>query len=214
MSKRSKIIKKLKNSSAYKDAETLDYAENDDVIIPIGLKNVEDFFNPYSYKDYELVNPAVLNFIYDNEKTIPISENISIDIHTEYSTTNADKKRIRETMKRQHAEQVIVVTKKLKNNLFSGFLSFILGVLILALALYIENSQFFMSNILINTLMITAWVFVWHSVELWFIQRPQIKTLLIKNYRLMNARVHVRKYSYLAKSKKETMEKKSEKQNI
>lgn len=203
MSKRSKIIKKLKNSAAYKDAETLDYADNDDVIIPIGLKNVDDFFNPYSYRDYELVNPSVLDFIYDNEKTIPINENISIDIHTECSTTNADKKRIRETMKRQHAEQVIVVTKKLRNNLFSGILSFVIGLIILACALYIENSQFFMSNILINTLMITAWVFIWHAVELWFIQRPQLKTLLIKNYRLMNAKVHVRKYSYIAKAKKE-----------
>lgn len=202
MSKRSKIIKKLKNSEAYKDAETLDYADNDAVIIPIGLKNVEDFFNPYSYKDYELVNPAVLDFIYDNEKIIPISESINIDIHTECSTNNADKKRIRETMKRQHAEQVIVTTKKLRQNLISGIFSFFAGIFILALALFLENSEFFMSNILINTVMITAWVFVWHSIELLFIQRPTLKTQLIKNYRLMNAKVHIRKYSYLSKNKR------------
>ena len=202
MSKRSKIIKKLKNSEAYKDAETLDYADNDSVIIPIGLKNIEDFFNPYSYKDYELVNPAVLDFIYDNEKIIPISESINIDIHTECSTNNTDKKRIRETMKRQHAEQVIVTTKKLRQNLISGIFSFFAGILILALALFLENSEFFMSNILINTVMITAWVFVWHSIELLFIQRPSLKTQLIKNYRLMNAKVHIRKYSYLSKNKR------------
>ena len=203
MSKRSKIIKKLKNSSAYKDAETWDYNDNDDVIIQIGLKNVEDFFNPYSYKDYELVNTELLDFIYTNEKTIPISESITLEINTECPVNKDDQQRIKETLKRQHAEDVIVVNKKLKQNFLSGIINFLLGVLILAGTLFLENNEFFMSNVLINTLMIIAWVFVWKAIEQLFIERVRLKNLLIRNYRLMNAKVNIQQYKKTVKTKKE-----------
>lgn len=203
MSKRSKIIKKLKNSSAYKDAETWDYNDNDDVIIQIGLKNVEDFFNPYSYKDYELVNTELLDFIYTNEKTIPISESITLEINAECPVNKDDQQRIKETLKRQHAEDVIVVNKKLKQNFLSGIINFLLGVLILAGTLFLENNEFFMSNVLINTLMIIAWVFVWKAIEQLFIERVRLKNLLIRNYRLMNAKVNIQQYKKTVKTKKE-----------
>lgn len=203
MSKRSKIIKKLKNSSAYKDAETWDYNDNDDVIIQIGLKNVEDFFNPYSYKDYELVNTELLDFIYTNEKTIPISESITLEINAECPVNKDDQQRIKETLKRQHAEDVIVVNKKLKQNFLGGIINFLLGVLILAGTLFLENNEFFMSNVLINTLMIIAWVFVWKAIEQLFIERVRLKNLLIRNYRLMNAKVNIQQYKKTVKTKKE-----------
>ena len=102
MFERRKILKKLRKSSAYKAASKVDYDKEGRVRINVGLKNAEDFFSPYAYKTYELLNSGVTEHIDMSEAEIPITEGISLDIYTEEKTTNEEKKRMQSkgTMRR------------------------------------------------------------------------------------------------------------------
>ena len=107
MFKRLKSIKKIEKSKAMREAKTIDYDKEGRAIIDVGLKCAEDFFSPYSYRTYEMMNPEVCEYINACESIIPQNEEVSIDIYTENSTTNEEKIRIRQTVKRHHAEELI-----------------------------------------------------------------------------------------------------------
>ena len=117
---RRKILQKLRKSSAMKEAQSIDYDEKTgDAVISIGLKTTEEFFHPYSYKSYDLMNPDIIEYIDMCEGEIPLQDNICLDFYTEENTSNIEKKRMREAIKRHNAEQVVVTEKNLKklNNL-------------------------------------------------------------------------------------------------
>lgn len=190
---RRNILKKLKKSAAMQEARQIDYNKDGDAIISVGLREADEFFSPYSYKTYELMNPEVIEYIDSLESEIPITDSISVDIHTEEPTNNIQKKRIRDAVKRQNAEQIIIVEKKLKRNLFSGLLSTILGVLVLILEAFLWKT---ISNYMLDTvLVVLGWMFLWDGTEILIFERPPLKRKQFKCYRLMNAKVHVRQYS-------------------
>lgn len=190
---RRNILKKLKKSAAMQEARQIDYNKDGDAIISVGLREADEFFSPYSYKTYELMNPEVIEYIDSLESEIPITDSISVDIHTEEPTNNIQKKRIRDAVKRQNAEQIIIVEKKLKRNLFSGLLSTILGVLVLILEAFLWKT---ISNYMLDTvLVVLGWMFLWDGIEILIFERPPLKRKQFKCYRLMNAKVHVRQYS-------------------
>ena len=193
MFKRLKKIKKLKKSVAVKEANELDYDKNGRVQINVGIKTQEDFFSPYSYKTYEFMNPEVSNYINMSESSIPVNEELSIDIYTETDTTNEEKKRIRRAVKRHHAEQLVIINTKLRHNLIQGIVFSILGILIL-LAEAIVYSM--ISNMYLDTILaVIGWLFLWDGLEVMLGDRSELKRKKIRSYRILNAKVHVRKYS-------------------
>lgn len=193
MTKKREILKKLKKSKAMKEAKTLDYNENGQVQINVGLPEADDFFSPFSYLTYELMNPAVIDYIDMCEASIPLNEEVCLDIHTEESTDNEEKKRIRTAVKRHYAEQIVIIEKKLKRKTISGLIWSILGILILLLEAIIYP---IIDSMYLDTILaVVGWLFLWDGMEILLSDRSSLKRKLIKSYRLMNAKVHVRKYS-------------------
>lgn len=193
MFERKKMLKKLKESPAIKDAYEIDYGKDGRAKIDVGLIDSDDFFSPYSYLTYELMNPEVIDYINMCEAQIPVGDEISIDIHTEEMTTSEEKKRIRRAVKRHHAEQIVLLNKKLKRNALIGFLYTFLGlaILIAEAFLYIELSKIHILEIVA----VMGWFFLWDGLEVLLGDRSEIKRKRIRSYRLMNAKVHIRRYS-------------------
>ena len=176
-----------------KEANELDYDKDGRVQISVGLKDSDDFFSPYSYKTYEFMNPDVSDYINMCETSIPIKEELSIDIYTETQTSNEEKKRIRRTVKRHHAEQLVIVNSKLKRNFTQGFVFMLLGFLILFLEVALLHV---FDNLYLDTILaVVGWLFLWDGLEIWLEDRAELKRKKIRSYRILNAKIHVRKYS-------------------
>ena len=193
MFRRLKKIRKANRSKAMKEAVELDYNADGSVQINVGLREAEDFFSPYSYKSYEFMNNDVNNYINKCESAIPVNEEISLDIYTEEPTTNEEKQRIRRTVKRHHAEEIVRINKKLHRNLVEGLVFSIIGCIILLLEAILYHT---FENLYLDTLLaVVGWLFLWDGLEVMLDDRSELKRKKIQSYRLMNAKVHVRKYS-------------------
>lgn len=191
--KKRKIFKKTAIKQAMKDARELDYNKDGSVQINVGLKSADDFFSPYSYLTYELMNPDVIEYINMNEASIPANEEVSLDIYTETPTTNEEKIRIRKAVKRHHAEQLVITDKKLKRNTITGLSFILLGIIIL----FVEALVYSMIvNMYIDTILaVVGWLFLWDGLEIMLEDRAELVRKRNRSIRLMNAKVHVRKYS-------------------
>lgn len=193
MFKTFKKLKKLKQSKAVREANELDYNEDGSVQINVGLKDSDDFFSPYAYKSYELMDMDVIEYINMCEATIPVKEKISLDVYTETPTTNAEKIRIRKAVKRHHAEQLAITNKKLKKNLIEGLIFSFVGILILFIEaiLYVKFENMYLDTILA----VIGWLFLWDGLEVMLSERHDLKRKKIRCLRMIDAKVHVRKYS-------------------
>lgn len=193
MFKRLHTIRKIKKSKAVREANELDYNADGSVQINVGLKDSDDFFSPYAYKSYELMNPDVIEYIEMCESTIPIKERVSLDIYTETPTTNQEKIRIRKAVKRHHAEQLAIVNQKLKRNLIEGLIFSFIGFIILFVeaVLYAKFENMYLDTILA----VVGWLFLWDGLEVMLGDRNELKRQKISCLRLLDAKVHIRKYS-------------------
>lgn len=193
MNSRRKLLKKLKKSNAIKEATELDYNKDGSVQINVGLKDADDFFSPFSYKTYELLDQNVVDYINMCESSIPLNEEISIDIHTENPTTHDMKKRIKSSIKRYYAEDVVLINKKLKRKTMLGISYFILGLVISFIEALFYSVLW---DLYIDTILaVMGWLFLWDGIEIILEDRAELKRKQIRDYRLLNAKVHIRKYS-------------------
>jgi hypothetical protein len=139
------------------------------------------------------MNPDVSKYIDMCESTIPINEKVTIDIYTENPTTNQEKIRIRKAVKRHNAEELQIVNQKLRRNLIDGLLFSLIGFLILFVeaVLYTKFENMYLDTILA----VVGWLFLWDGLEVMLSERHDLKRKKIRCVRLINAKVHVRKYS-------------------
>lgn len=193
MFKKFKNLRKIEKSKAVREASELDYNPDGSVQINVGLKDADDFLSPYSYKTYELMNPDVIDYIEMCESTIPIKDPISLDIYTETPTTNQEKVRIRKAVKRNQAEQLTIINKKLKHNLIEGIIFSVIGFIILFVEalLYAKVTNMYLDTILA----VVGLLFLWDGVEIMVSERADLKRQKLTCIRLINAKVHIRKYS-------------------
>jgi len=186
-------IRKINKSKAMREANELDYNEDGSVQINVGLRDSEDFFSPYSYKTYELMNPEVIDYIDMCESTIPVKDEVTLDVYTENPTSNSEKQRIRKAVKRHHAEQLVAINAKLKHNLIQGLMFCLIGVVILLVEAILYS---IVENMYIDTLLaVIGWLFLWDGLEVMLYERGELKRKKIQSMRLINAKVHVRRYS-------------------
>ena len=193
----SKTLRKLKKSTPMKEAEDIEYDDQGNAIINVGLKELEDFFYPCSFKTYDMVSKDVIEYVEMFAGQVPQKDDLSIDIYTEEPTDNFDKKRIRRAVKRHYAEKIVTQNKTMKKDILWGSILLLLGILVAVLefvVLYVWGQPFV--DLLIS---IIAWTFFWDGFEMLAIDLPQLRAEQIKNYRMMRAKVHVRQYSQTIK---------------
>lgn len=187
-----KHSKNLKSKRVLKEAKTIDYDKDGRAQIFVGLPESDNFFSEYSYLTYEFMNPGVVEYINMCEANIPIKDDISLEITTETDTSNAEKIRIREAVKRHHAEQIVHLKKKLKRKVVSGSICFSIGMILLFLEIFFHISSIAGVGILLD---VAGWVFAWDGLEILIGENSSLRRQLTRSFRLFNAKVHVRKYS-------------------
>lgn len=185
-------IKRAKKNPVMKEAKHIDYDKDGRAQIFVGLREADEFFSPYSYLTYELMNEQVSSYIDMCESGIPINDEITIDIHTEEPTTNEEKQRIRKAVKRHNAEEVVILKNKLRRKTTYGLVWLIFGLALLFFEIIFHLSNYGAIGMLID---VAGWVFAWDGLEILISDRKSLKRQIFRCYRLINAKVHVKKYS-------------------
>lgn len=193
MFEKRKALRKLKKTPAFKEAMEIDYDKEGRAQIYVGVKDANQLFSPFAFKTYELLDSGVTEYIDMCEAQIPITEELSLEIHTEEKTTNEEKKRIRRAVKRHYAEKIVVLKRKSRINTWKGIILSAIGLVILFVEALLYAK---VSNLYLDTIMaVIGWLFLWDGMEVFLWDRSDLKRDEIKSYRLMNAKVHIRQYS-------------------
>lgn len=156
-------------------------------IIPMTVRDDSEFLSPFSYSGKEIVSEEVFSFLEKGAMSIPINQPICLHIYSDCISEEEQKidtDAIHETFLRHYAEN----EKLLRKNTFSAIVLFLVGVL--GFLLMATLMHFTDNDVLIEIADIFAWVFIWESVDVFFIERSLL-------------RVNRRRYLSLAHAKTE-----------
>lgn len=167
-------------------AETIEETADGNAIIDIAVNSVDDFYSPYSPSGYRLLNPEMVNYIEEFTTGVPKKQGFTFRISAK-SIDEQDKKRLETSIRRTYAERIAKINEELKRNLMNSIIFLAIGLIFLAGVIIANANQW--SFTLSEVLDIISWVFVWESVDTFFMERYKKKVEKIKCVKLAVAEI-------------------------
>jgi len=159
---------------------------NEDLVINIKVDNKEQIISKYSYDETDKLNKDLSEFIIDKTKRTPINSNIKLNF---YSKTNIEKTEVERTIRNHFTDELLDAKDDLKKSNIIALIMLLFGVITFAI-LFASYNLF--SNIYFEMVMeIAAWVFIWESVDVIFLQRPKIRRTCLQYQKICLAEVEI-----------------------
>lgn len=158
----------------------LSFDEDGRVIITMSVRSDDDFLSPYSVNDEEMISSDVASFISDSVKSVHPKIPITLNIHS--NCIDHDEEDIyRNAIKSYFILQNSDNERDMKKNGIQAIAMAIIGIIAFASMFIAENHG--VRRLWIECINIFAWVFIWESVDLFFISRSFMR---MKRKRLKN----------------------------
>lgn len=155
-------------------------------IINIKVDNKEKIISKFSYDENDKLNKELSEFILDKTKIMPINKDFKLNF---YVNSPIEKSEIKTTLQNHFREEYLEVKHELKRaNIFS-LIMLILGVI--SLSILILAHKFFDYFYFTTILEIASWVFVWESVDSFFLKRSHIKRQCLLMQKLYSSHIEV-----------------------
>lgn len=173
------------------DKEILQYngatneSEESAATINVKIDSKEQLFSTYSYTGDNL-NSEFCDHVYEKAKHRPITENLTIKIHTAEELSAEE---VGSAIKNHYGAQYRVAKNEFNRLTAISLIMTLLGVVTLALFVLINH---FWDNFYITTIVeIAAWVFIWEAVDNYFLQRPLTKAKCLLLQRIFTAEIQI-----------------------
>ena len=153
--------------------------------IHIKINSSEDILSAYSEDNRVVINNEFADFLENAVKDISIKEDLTIKIESK----DKNKERISSAIKNYYYNEFIDSERRLKQNLLLSIITLLFGAFVIACNGIL---QFFDINfVIIGTIDILAWVFIWESFDLFFFRRREIKHEQFRQMNFVNATIDI-----------------------
>lgn len=165
-----------------------DYIEGSDdrAIISIKAEEDEQIFSTYNYDSNEKLNAELDEFIWDKARFVPMAKDIKIKL---YTNTKTDEQEVVDAIKNNYKKEYIETKSELKRNAIFSLIMLLLG---LAFMSFLLLMHVYFYNVYLEIIVeITTWVFIWESVDSFFLQRAALKRKRITLLKLYTAEMEI-----------------------
>lgn len=183
-------IKEIKKQDKNFVNESVEYDIDGYAKLPIVVSDDDCFLSPYSVRGNEVISNEVADFLENNLSSYPIGSKLSIEIKGD-TVDKVEEERYKKGIKNFYFNKIVDVNRKLKENLKISLLMLIIGVIVLSAYLVLEYIGQY--HILASVIDIMAWVFIWESIDLYFIRRKGLKLDKLRFYSLYDSKITFKK---------------------
>lgn len=168
-----------------KDKEYIE-GSDDRAIISIKAEEDEQIFSTYNYDSNEKLNAELDEFIWDKARFVPMAKDIKIKL---YTNTKTDEQEVVDAIKNNYKKEYIETKSELKRNAIFSLIMLMLGIVFMAFLLLMH--VYFYNVYLEIIVEIATWVFIWESVDSFFLQRAALKRKRITLLKLYTAEMEI-----------------------
>lgn len=168
-----------------KDKEYIE-GSDDRAIISIKAEEDEQIFSTYNYDSNEKLNAELDEFIWDKARFVPMAKDIKIKL---YTNTKTDEQEVVDAIKNNYKKEYIETKSELKRNAIFSLIMLMLGIVFMSFLLLMH--VYFYNVYLEIIVEIATWVFIWESVDSFFLQRAALKRKRITLLKLYAAEMEI-----------------------
>ena len=154
-------------------------------VIDVKIECKEQLFSTYSFSGDKL-NTEFSEYISDKAKSVPIKEQIKINIHTKDDIEVFD---VEQSVKSHFCAEYKECKKEVNRLALISLIMLLFGIVALTTLILVE---YFTDNIYITSIAeIAAWVFIWEAVDIFFLQRAVAKAKCLLIQRIYTASIEI-----------------------
>ena len=146
--------------------------KNGRVVINMTVKNDDSFLSVFSTTDTPTISSEVAEFLENSVENILPTESLALHIHSN-CIDKGEEELYRKGIEEYYTEKYLSNKQKLKHNKILVTLFGIVGILILALAVYIGYK--YEAPLWTEVIDIVAWVFIWEAVDIGAFQNRTLR---------------------------------------
>ncbi len=169
-----------------KDAEHSHKGDNGIAEINVCVKSEDELFSDYSPKTRRLLNSSMVTYIEECTTGVIPSKEYKINILTQ-DLTEKSKTIVSNTIRRSFIEKMADANIELKNTLIKCAIFMVLGFAFLGLMVFASAKNWGIWAV--SILEIASWVFIWESVDYFFMRRFKHKRKKLKYAKLAIAEI-------------------------
>lgn len=155
-------------------------------LLRMTVKSDDEFVSPYSIRGYSVLSEEVNGFLDTVAAHMPLKNDLHIEISGD-TIDSGEREEYAAAVKNSYRVKALESDRRLKRNAALALVMALLAAAILAL--YVCLELYSAGYVLLELIDITAWVFMWEAVDLFFLQRPVLKAEQIRAYRLFDAEI-------------------------
>ena len=161
------------------------YEENGVPHIEINLSN-GNIYDEYS-TDSEL-NPTIFEFVDKVFRLVKKKADLEIDITFPSSMKDEEKEKIEKLFKSHYAINIVKSNEEIKRHNIVSIILLIFGIVVYGAYGLLE--YFKMDFIFQGVIEIASWVFIWESVDMFFLSNFSSRLERMKNIKIFNAKIN------------------------
>lgn len=179
--------KKIKQMYSQIEVETRpEYDENGIRVINLNVSDDDGFLSPYSYGGKPLISMEVAEFLNQSLKHLKIKEQVRFVVRGNTIDEN-EKKIYEQAIKYYYSQDVSETKSQLKHNAVLSAVMLLIGAIVFSVAITLTSLG--VQTLVLDILDVVAWVFVWEAVDLFVLQRTQLKHRLLKSLKTAAAEI-------------------------
>lgn len=171
--------------------ENLYINEDNKIVLPISLHNIEDGFSPFPYK-FNLLSEPVYEYLESFESIHLAPNEIKLEIHIDEKTSDEKINDFSSAIKNKYEKQYIKYNSQIKIKAISSMILLFFGIIVIGIMIWLDY-QFFndRNNIWIEVIDIFAWVLVWEAFDKFIFERKDVKNMAKRAIKFKNAEIEI-----------------------
>lgn len=155
-------IKHAKNNEACQE-----FDKDGRLVIPVKLNNIDDAYSKFSPSDKPQLDEDFIKYLLNNNAGKFL---LLLKMENETLHKNVDERqKFENALKTEFYSLSVKKRKQITKNTVTSLILFLIGSLVLTLSIL------FVSTFPLRSIEIAAWVFVWESVDRFFLRRPEMR---------------------------------------
>lgn len=162
------------------------YDEEGRAVINMTVLDDNEFLSPYGEEKDIVISRETAAFLEHSTRAIHHNRDLTLVISSNV-IDEKEKVLYKKGIHNYFENSFLALQKDLKRNLWTSIIFALIGVLYFAVLIVI--SLFVDYDLILEMLSIAGWVFLWEAVELFFIDRTEMKNRQYRAYAFLNAKI-------------------------
>lgn len=180
-------IKKIRQLSKTLSKESpVVFDEEGLCLVKINVSDDSDFLSPFSDNDDPVISEETAGFLIHSVKHLKTENHLHIKFSGN-EISESEQPVYKKAIENYFYKELIESRRDIRSNTLRSVIMALFGILLFSIAIIMETLG--VKPLWLNVMDVAAWVFVWEAVDLFFLERVELRARQLCNLKILTAKI-------------------------